>query len=160
MCNKKHPQQIAIRVTIACNYGQYVWLINCCYWFMFYTICILSLISENIRAFKKKLNLKFGEKRFESWMYSLKILEGIKYQSIELQILTNWISNKHQWTNGFMFVNRQMKRKKRKKKKEKRRMVLLEYMLCYSLVIGWNLRFGLVIGLNTKILKTSHHKFT
>ena len=101
-------------------------------------------------------------KRFESWMYSLKILKSIKYQPIELQ--SSWKIKYQTSINGPMvsclWIERWREKKKRKKKKEKQRMVLLEYMLCYSLVIGWNLRFGLVIGLNTKILKTSHHKST
>ena len=92
-------------------------LINCCYWFMFSTICILSLISENIRAFKKKLNLKFGGKRFESWMYSLKILEGIKYQPIELQ--SSWQIEYQTSIDDFMFVNRKMKRREKKRKKKR-----------------------------------------
>ena len=92
-------------------------------------------------------------KRFESWMYSLKILKSIKYQPIELQ--SSWQIKYQTSINGPMvsclWIDRwREKKEKRKKKKEKRRMVLLEYMLCYSLVIG----------LNTKILKTSHHKST
>ena len=94
-------------------------LINCCYWFMFSTICILSLISENIRAFKKKLNLKFGGKKFESWMYSLKILKGIKYQPIELQ--SSWQIKYQTSINGPMvsclWIDRWREKKEKRKKK-------------------------------------------
>ena len=56
-------------------------------------------------------------KRFESWMYSLKILKSIKYQPIELQ--SSWKIKYQTSINGPMVSCLWIERWKKEKEKEK-----------------------------------------